>query len=116
MVVFLIYEKGATATLMACFSLTSEYWHYSVQEGVLTTFLDVNHLLETYTTDESIAKAHSETGRYVESSTASALKFANEFWHQTLKCPHDFNAYVLEMDLRRRNTAVHDAQYAGILE
>lgn len=60
-------ETSAAIALTARLSLESKLFHYTVDEGVLTAFCQVvNHLLETYATNDIIAESNREIARYIK--------------------------------------------------
>lgn len=69
-------RKSEAAALVALFSLESELLHFSVEQGVLTTYCQMfNHILDTYDTVNVIAKVVSELAGYVKTSNMSPLEF-----------------------------------------
>lgn len=69
-------KMSAAAAVMFCLILKWKLSHYSV-ERVLTTYCQaVNHLLETYVTDDAIAGTESETSGKEKPWTTLLLELA----------------------------------------
>lgn len=89
-------EKLAPTALTALLSSNLTSSHHSVK-GVLNTHsLVVNHLFETYATDDIIAEEDSETACCVKLLAMSPLEFPNGLGLKTLTCSHLYDEYVFE--------------------
>lgn len=74
---FFVKETAAVA-LTARLSVESRSSHGSVKEGTLTTYVQaVNHLLETYSTNDIIAEAYTEIVRFTQRTHMSSIQCAD---------------------------------------
>lgn len=81
--------KTAAAGLTARLSLQSKSSHNCTEEGVLISYGQVvNHLWETYATEEVITERDTDIFRYMQQSTMSPLEFVDALWMNTPICPH----------------------------
>lgn len=96
-VLFHYFMKIAGAsTLTTGSAFKPKCLHYVVKEGVLITDCQVvNYLLTTNTTNDFLLETNSENTRYAKPLTMLPLKFANELWFKTLRCPQVYEEYVL---------------------
>lgn len=89
-------KKSTEAALTARLLLKSKSSQYSFKEGVLKTYCKVvNHLLETYTTEEFISEKD-RIACFVKPSNMSPLKIANELWPKRRRCSHVYEECVLK--------------------
>lgn len=85
---FYFYEKAAAAALTAHLSLKSRLSHGSAKEGMLTSYVQVvNHLLDTFATDDINAAAGPEEVRLTHPKIMSPLQFADAQWMRALRGP-----------------------------
>lgn len=90
-------RKHATTLLIDCLSLKAKLLHFGVKEGVQTACCQVvNYLLETYATDDNIAKSDSDIDSFLKLQNMLAMEFANALWLKTPRCPRAYDKYVLK--------------------
>lgn len=71
--------KSSAATSTSPLSLNAIYLNHDVKEGVLTTYGKVvNHLLETYATENIIEETQSDIALFVKPWRRGPLECSNE--------------------------------------
>lgn len=107
----------AFVTLTARLSLKPESSHFSVKERVLTLYFQVvKLLLEMCVTDDIIAYMDREISWDMKPSSMLSLRFPNEVWLQTLRCPHVNYKYALKEIFVEEIPSVHKVHDAIILK
>lgn len=96
----LLYKNAAAAHFTVYFSLKSRSLHDRVDESMLIFYVQVvNTLLETYATDDTIAKADTEILSFNQPTNKSPLKYVNAQWMNTLHFPQLYDGYLLNEKL-----------------
>lgn len=112
-------NSSTAAELSARLSLKSKPSHLTVKEEVLKAYGQVgNRLLETYITDDVIAKTYSKISLFVKLSTLFSLELANDLWLRRLDLPM-FIAIISSVrfpSVHYCSSSGHQAQNASILE
>lgn len=89
-------KQTADEVLTARFSFKSRFLQGIVKEGMLTYYVQVvNHLLETYGTDEIIAEASTRVVRLTQRAQMSPLQQEDDLLMKSLRCPRGHDEFVL---------------------